>query len=111
MSSPSHPFLRFNIRSLIRSPFLLIALALLAFGALIPWLGFYQDDWHHIYYFSQEGLDGLARFLFFDSRPFAITVYAPLFSLLGAHPLSWHLFGLLMRILIALTFLQIANLL
>lgn len=115
MSSPSHPFLRFNIRSsilsLTRSPFLLIALALLAFGILIPWLGFYQDDWHHIYYFNQEGIEGLGRFLFFDSRPFAIAVYAPLFSVLGAHPIGWHLFGLLMRILIALTFLQIANLL
>ena len=95
----------------IFSPLLLIALALLAFGILIPWLGFYQDDWHHIYYFSQEGIDGLARFLFFDSRPFAIAVYAPLFSILGTHPLGWHLFGLLMRILLALTFLQVANLL
>jgi hypothetical protein len=92
-------------------PFLLIALALIAFGTLIPWLGFYQDDWHHIYYFSQEGIDGLARFLFFDSRPFAIAVYAPLFSALGVAPLGWHLFGLLMRVLIALTFLQIINLL
>ncbi|MDX9991340.1 MAG: hypothetical protein RBS68_04760 [Anaerolineales bacterium] len=104
MSSPS--LLRF-----LRSPLLLIALGLLAFGTFIPWLGFYQDDWHHVYYFSQEGLAGLRRFLFFDSRPFAIAVYGPLFKLLGLHPLGWHLFGLLMRILVALTFLQIANLL
>jgi hypothetical protein len=102
-----NPLLRF----MLRAPLLLTALALAAFGPFIPWLGFYQDDWHHIYYFSQEGLDGLARFLFFDSRPFAIAVYAPLFSLLGTHPLGWHLFGLLMRLLIALVFLQIINLL
>jgi len=90
---------------------LLVGIALAAFGTLIPWLGFYQDDWHHLYYFSQEGVDGLQRFLFFDSRPLAFLVYAPFFLILGVHPLGWHLFGLLLRILIALTFLQIANLL
>ncbi|HAE59287.1 MAG TPA: hypothetical protein DCG54_07210 [Anaerolineae bacterium] len=95
----------------VPGPLLLVGIALAAFGTLIPWLGFYQDDWHHLYYFSQEGIDGLQRFLFFDSRPLAFLVYAPLFSILGVHPLGWHLFTLAMRILIALVFLQVANLL
>ena len=62
-----------------------------AFGLLIPWLGFYQDDWHHIYYFSQGEVEGLKQFLFTDSRPFAFLVYAPFFKILGVNPAGWHI--------------------
>ena len=31
-------------------PFALLATLILAFGLLVKDLGFYQDDWHHIYF-------------------------------------------------------------
>ena len=80
-----------------------------AFGLLIPWLGFYQDDWHHIYYFSQGEVEGLKQFLFTDSRPFAFLVYAPFFKILGVNPAGWHISVLILRFLIAFSFWEILN--
>ncbi len=86
-----------------------VGVGILALGTLIPWLGFYQDDWHHLYYFLHEGSSGLQRFLFFDSRPFSYPIYVFLFNLLGASPLYWHLFVLITRIMIAIVFFKIST--
>ncbi len=91
-------------------PWLLFSISVLAFGLLIPWLGFYQDDWHHVYYYSQEGMDGLRRFFFTDSRPFAFIVMGPLFRLFGTYPLGWHIGILLFRFLTALIFWDVLTL-
>lgn len=90
-------------------PWFLLGAAVLSFGLLIPWLGFYQDDWHHIYYFSKGGAEGLRQFLFMDSRPFAFLVYEPLFNFLGVAPIGWHITLLFFRFLTALTFWLILN--
>ena len=90
-------------------PWFLLGLSVISFGLLTPWLGFYQDDWHHIFYFSQGGAQGLKDFLFTDSRPFAYLIYAPLFKLLGTSPFAWQISALFFRFFIGLTFWAILN--
>ncbi len=90
-------------------PWFLLLTSILSFGLLIPSLGFYQDDWHHIFYFSQGGADGLKRFLFTDSRPFAHLIYVPLFKLLGTSPIAWQVMALFSRFFIVLSFWEVLN--
>ena len=92
-------------------PWVLMGINIFAFGILIPWLGFYQDDWHHVFYYLQGGTEGLKNFLFTDSRPLSYLVYMPLFKLLGVNPLGWQLYTFTIRFLITLTFWHITNIL
>ena len=39
-------------------PFALLAYCVISFGLLIPWLGFYWDDWPSIYYLHVLGPRG-----------------------------------------------------
>lgn len=81
----------------------------IAFGVKTLELGFFNDDWHHVYYAYKYGLDGLKQFLFFDSRPVAFIIYGPLFSLLGFSALNWHLTVLLFRLITVLMFWLLLN--
>lgn len=90
-------------------PWVLFGISIVAFGILIPHFGFYQDDWHHVFYYSLGGIDGLKEFFFTDSRPLAYLVYAPLFKLLGVQPIHWQLYALFTRYLIAFIFWGILN--
>ena len=89
---------------------LIFVTGLIAFGVKTLELGFFHDDWHHIYYSYYYGLEGLKQFLFYDSRPFASAVYWPLFSAIGHSAFNWHLFTLLARVLVVLAFLACLNL-
>jgi len=91
-------------------PWFLAGASVLAFGLLIPWLGFYQDDWNRIYYFVREGNDGLRRYFFYDSRPFAFILDQSLFGLLGVNPVGWHILMLVLRYFTALVLLKGLNL-
>jgi hypothetical protein len=77
-------------------PIWLLALLLLNFGPLIPWLGFYWDDWPVILTGRLQGAAGFWQFYQFD-RPISAWTYAVTFPLLGSQPLHWHLFTLLLR--------------
>ncbi|HUI89710.1 MAG TPA: hypothetical protein VLX61_13415 [Anaerolineales bacterium] len=61
-----------------------------SFGILMSRLGYFQDDWHHVFYDYWQGAAGLRSFLLHDSRPFAFVVYAFLFRVLGFAPSHWH---------------------
>lgn len=74
---------------------------LLAYGLFVPVLGFYMDDWHHIYFDSQRGLDGLRELFLYDSRPFAYVFYFPIFRVLGYSPQAWQLLSIFLRGLVA----------
>lgn len=76
----------------------LILAGLLAFGLLLPSLGFFQDDWHFIHYGSAAGARGMLEFLTMDGRPTAAWVYATLYPLLGFSPLPWHVLSLTLRL-------------
>jgi hypothetical protein len=86
--------IRFTEKS---APFALLAAMLLAYGLLIPWLGFYQDDWHHVYYAYARGVGSLWELLNYDGRPFAGWVYVTGFSLLGFNPIAWQISTLILR--------------
>lgn len=90
---------------------LIVVIGLIAFGVKTFGLGFFHDDWHHIYYAYYYGLEGLKQFLFFDSRPFAHVAYWPLFSLIGFSAFNWHVFALILRVLVVLVFFACLNLL
>jgi hypothetical protein len=71
-------------------------LCILAYGVLIPWMGYYWDDW---------GFAWTAKFLgpmefipsFLPFRPFLGPIFAFTTSILGISQLTWQVFGLLVR--------------
>ncbi len=71
-------------------PALILAVCIFCFGILLARLGFFQDDWHHVFFAYWQGAGGLQRFLLTDHGPFAWPVYAALFRLLGFSPTAWH---------------------
>ena len=84
-------------------PLVLLAACLIAFGLLTPSLGFYQDDWHFIYY-AQRGLNKLWELSAYDNRPFASWPYIAGFAALGFRPLAWQIATLLIRWLTTVAF-------
>jgi hypothetical protein len=71
----------------------------LSYGTLLPWLGYYWDDW---LVFTQDHLD--LHIVEQQFRPVLWAVRAATLGLLGVRPLSWHLLALLARGLVALAF-------
>lgn len=86
-----------------RDPLALLAACIAAFGLLSPWLGFYQDDWHFIFY-ANRGLAKLWELSAYDNRPFASWPYIGGFALLGFHPFAWQVTGILLRWLTGIAF-------
>ena len=80
-------------------PFVIAAICLLAFGLLIPFLGFYQDDWHPVFYGYSRGLESLWELFLYDNRPFASVIYILGFKILGFKPIHWHVLALILRTL------------
>lgn len=77
------------------APWLYLAACLLAYAPLIPWLGFYWDDWPIILFIHNKQWGQLLTHFSYD-RPFSPW---PFFFIgqLGTHPLVWHISALLMR--------------
>ncbi|MCE1254687.1 MAG: hypothetical protein LWX83_14190 [Anaerolineae bacterium] len=90
----------FSLRTV---PAALLAFCLVAFGLLIPTLGFYWDDWQMIWFNYTTGPAGLFQ-AFQGDRPFlALTFF--LTSLIARPvPLDWQIMGLLTRFGLALSF-------
>ncbi len=87
-------------------PALFLGIAIVAFGLLLPKLGYYMDDWHFVYYAHTFGVDSLRELLLYDSRPYAAWIYILGFRLLGFQPVAWHVGGLILRAATAFIFLQ-----
>jgi hypothetical protein len=81
-------------------PVALLLSIVLSFGLLVPWLGFYWDDWPVIYLTQTQGTNGFWDFYQYD-RPFSAWTYIVFAPLLGTSPLAWHIFTLLLRWLAA----------
>jgi hypothetical protein len=77
-------------------PWALLLLCLVSFGLLIPWLGFFWDDWPIVLMTRLQGAAGFWKFYQFD-RPLSSWVYILSTPLLGTTPFIWHLFSLLVR--------------
>lgn len=81
-------------------------LGLLAYGLMIPWLGFYWDDWPFIYIFKTFGASGLTQY-FATKRPFLAYIYQITMPIIGVVPWKWHIFGLVCRLIGSIAFWQL----
>jgi hypothetical protein len=81
-------------------PLALLFIIFISFGLLIPWLGFYWDDWPVIYLTETQGTAGFWDFYQYD-RPFSAWSYILFAPILGSSPLAWQIFTLLLRWLTA----------
>ncbi len=73
----------------------------MAYGLLLPWLGFYWDDWPAILVGEVAGVRGYLDY-FVSDRPLSVWPTAPLFFVFGSEPIAWHLWALLTRVVMAL---------
>lgn len=83
-------------------PVVLLLVGAVCYGLLIPWLGFYWDDWHFIWISQRMGSAGLARY-FMTNRPYWGMIYQFSTALLKSVPWHWQVFGLFWRLMSALS--------
>ncbi|MQC26285.1 MAG: hypothetical protein DWG76_02395 [Chloroflexi bacterium] len=76
-------------------PIALLTVCILAYGLLIPWLGFYWDDWPKALFAETIGPGAFVRFA--AHRPINGWWYILSLSLLGTSPLRWQLYALFWR--------------
>ena len=82
----------------VLSVVLIALVTILAYGVLIPNLGFYRDDWYMIWTAQAQGPQGVMA-LFKIDRPFIGLLYALDYTLLGKATLHWHLYALLLKLI------------
>lgn len=77
-------------------PLFLLLLCILSFGLLIPWVGFYWDDWAFAWISQNIGGSGLAQY-FSTNRPIWGLLYKLTTPILGAVPWHWQVFAIFWR--------------
>ena len=75
-------------------PLLYLVICILAFGLLIPFLGYYWDDWMTLYFMNTS--TSPADFISVD-RPLQALLNMLEFRIFGLSPLGWHIFSLILR--------------
>jgi len=82
-------------------PAILFLVVLLAYGLLIPWMGFYWDDWPFAWFLQ---LFGPVEFIesFRPFRPFLGPIFQLTTTLFGGDPFTWQVIGLITRFLLSL---------
>lgn len=91
----SFRLMKIRFRTWSVGPALLILLGL-AFGLLIPLLGYYWDDWPAILTIRTQDLSAFWDF-YRGERPFSAWTFIIFAPLLGTSQLVWHLFTLALR--------------
>ena len=86
----------------------LVALAALSYGLLIPWLGYYWDDWRILWCGSADSLSGILEN--YAYRPGSAWLFYALNRFVGTNYLLAHCMALAVRILSALVFWSIVRL-
>ena len=82
-------------------PWMFVFAAILAYGLLTPWMGFYWDDWVFVWLLKHHGPIELARsFLPYD--PLVSPFFLITSSIFGTNPFAWQIFGLVVRIAVSL---------
>jgi len=91
--------LRFSQGSI---PYAFLPLTILSYGLLIPWLGFYWDDWPFAWI---SHFLGPAEFIraFLPFRPFLGPIFFLTTSLFHESPLAWQIAALIVRFLLVFT--------
>ena len=77
-------------------PIAIFILLILSFGILIPWLGYYWDDWTFILTGRLMDVSGFLAYSQYD-RPISAWTSMVSFPILGFTPIHWHIFTLLLR--------------
>ena len=80
----------------IATPIVLLALSIIAYGVLIPWLGFYWDDWPTIWYYHFLGPNSFINVFSID-RPFLGWLFTITTRIMQESPLAWQSFGIFTR--------------
>ena len=78
------------------TPIALLVLLGLSFGLMIPWLGFYWDDWPAIWYLHIKG-PGVFPTAFAVDRPLLGWLFPLTTSLVGESIIAWQVFALATR--------------
>jgi len=79
----------------------MLALAILAYGLLLPSLGFFWDDWPNAWFLHVLGPGGFPS-AFASDRPVIGYFYLLTTPWLGENPLAWQVFAIACRVLSAL---------
>ena len=82
-------------------PILLIVLGVLAYGLLLPSLGFFWDDWPNAWFLHVLGPGGFPS-AFASDRPVIGYFYLLTTSWLGENPLAWQVFAIACRVVSAM---------
>ncbi len=77
-------------------PLALLLLCIFSYGLLIPWLGFYWDDWPAIWFLHFLGPSGFTD-VFASDRPLLGRLFWITTAILGELPIQWQFFGLISR--------------
>jgi hypothetical protein len=83
------------INSPLFVPLTLLVISILAYGLLIPSLGYYWDDWPYAWINHTFGPDGYPDFVASD-RPYSAWIFMGLAALFGEQPLGYHISSLLL---------------
>jgi hypothetical protein len=90
-------------------PLVLLCLAVVSYGLLIPWLGYFWDDFPVAWIADRLGSTGLERY-FSSNRPLLSWLYQVTVPLFGTHtPWHWHVFAVFTRFTAALAFYAFAR--
>lgn len=84
-------------------PLILLFFCLAAYGLLLPWLGFYWDDWPTVWYLHFWGAD-IFKDVFASDRPLLGILFRITAPLVGETPAAWQVFAILTRWLSGLAF-------
>ncbi|MFC2054044.1 hypothetical protein ACFLV7_07070, partial [Chloroflexota bacterium] len=95
-------FFRTKPLSALIIPAVLLILSLISYASLIPWLGFYWDDWPTIWFYHSLGAGGF-REVFAVDRPLLSWMFMLTTPLMGESTIAWQIFGLFTRWLSGLT--------
>jgi hypothetical protein len=80
-------------------PLVLLGICVMSFGILIPQLGYYWDDWMHLYLTNTYKDPGALVYQAF--RPLHAWLDVAILSIIGTNPIYWHILSLLFRWLAA----------
>jgi len=78
-------------------PLVLLPVGGVAYGLMIPNLGFYWDDWESVFLKSLNNPSLSFSFNYYAERPFSALSYLAFFQFLKETPLAWQVLALLLR--------------
>ena len=76
-------------------PLALLLVGIVAYGLMIPRLGFYWDDWESVYLYNLH--NPAVSFSYYAERPFSALPYIFLFSFTEMTPIVWQIVALVLR--------------